>query len=666
MRSVLSGVLDGIMVGQLSPRLCRMAASKPTLKAVQFGVFELDPEAGELRKRGMLVKLQEQPFQLLAVLIERAGEVVTKDDLRQRLWPSDTFVDFDHGLHSAITRLREALGDSSESPRFIETVPRRGYRFVAQVTGIDKKAQSDVAVEQPISSPGAQPGKGARPGKFGARILAGLLSGALLLVILLGLNVRGFRRWLLRESNPPTGAQITSLAVLPLEDLSGGAKQDYFADGITDELITSLAKINSIEVISRTSTMQYKGVHQKLSQIARELGVDGIVEGTIVRSGDRIRMTAQLIYAPADRHVWAERYDRDARDIPVLENEIARTIAQQIRGKLSSEQERRFTANPIDTAAHEAYLQGRYYWNKRNQRALWEAVRYFEQAIEKDPRYAPAYVGLADAYNVLGSWGLEALPPQEAFGKSRAAAEKAFQLEPDSAEVHTALSSIRVFDRDLRGAEMEYQRALQLNPNYVPAHQWYSQYLCKLGRFDECLVQAQRAHALDPSYVIAAADVGYRLYWARRYRDAIPPLQKTIEFNPDFGIAHRWLGQNYEGLGMYSEAITELQKAGQLSDGGPIDLGALGHAYGVSGQRMAARNILHRLEELGKRRYVSGYDKALVYVGLGEKDRALESLEAAFREQSTWMLHLKVDPRLDPLRADAHFTELMRRLGLTE
>jgi TolB-like protein len=375
-----------------------------------------------------------------------------------------------------------------------------------------------------------------------------------------------------RFRNHPADVQIKSLAVLPLENLSGDAAQEYFADGVMDELITALAKINSVKVISRTSVMQYKGVHNKLlPQIARELGVDAVVEGTVVNSGDRVRVSAQLIEATTDRHIWADRYERSSRDILLLENEISKAIAEQLRGKLDAHEQRRFIGNPIDPAAHELYLQGLSLWYRRTPHALEEAIRYYTQAIEKEPRYAEAYTGRAMAYIVLGNGSMEAIGPEEAMLKGRADAEKAVQLDETSSDAHAARGAIRnLYGWDWRGTETEMRRAIELNPNNATARYWYGNYLCNVGRFEECLAETDRAHALDPGYLIIAVDVGCRLYEARRYAEAISPIQKVLEFNPDFAGGRLCLGQVYEANRRYPEAIAELRKALELSGGAAI------------------------------------------------------------------------------------------------
>jgi TolB-like protein/DNA-binding winged helix-turn-helix (wHTH) protein/Tfp pilus assembly protein PilF len=618
-------------------------------QTVRFAAFELDLKAGELRRSGVRLPVQGRPLQLLALLLRTPGQLVTAEQLRTELWPADTFVDFEHGVRNAVARLRAVLGDTADRPRFVETLPRRGYRFIGAVA--ESAAQPVPAA--PVCPP---------PTQRGNRWRTAFVAFASLVC------VAGAGAWIYsRSRGSPSDVQIKSLAVLPLENLSGDPAQDYFTDGVTDELITALAKINSVKVISRTSVMQYKGVHNKpLPQIARELGVDAIVEGTLVRSGDQVRVTMQLIEATTDRHILANRYERSSRDILLLENEIAGTIAERLRGKLTAQEQRRFSANPIDPTAHEAYLEGRYLWNRRTPRALQESIRYFTQAIDKEPRYAEAYAGRANAYIVLGSGAMEAIPPEEAFSKAKADSDKAVQLDGTSAEAHTARAAVRnIYDWDSRGAETELQRAIELSPSNATTRQWYGNYLCNAGRFDECLAETARAHALDPASLTVGVEVGFKMYLARRYAEAIAPIRKVLEFNPDFVNARKCLGQVYEANRMYPEAIAELRKAVELSGGLPMNIAALGHVYAVSGHRAEARKALRTLDELAIRRYVSSFPRALICAGLGEDDRALEWLERAFQEHSSGMVTLKVDPRLDPLRQDARFTNLLRRVGLT-
>jgi TolB-like protein/DNA-binding winged helix-turn-helix (wHTH) protein/Flp pilus assembly protein TadD len=617
--------------------------------------YQLDLIRYELRRaNGVRVKLERQPMELLILLVERKGQLVTREEVASRLWRDGIFVDTEPAINNAIRKIRAALHDSPDRPVHLETVVGKGYRFIGDLEVIGAESVPDIA-EPPSAAPAS-----ARRQWF--RIWP-MLAGV---AVLLAAGTLAWRApW--RSRGSPSDVQIKSLAVLPLENLSGDPAQDYFSDGITDELITALAKISSIKVISRTSVMQYKGVHNKpLPQIARELGVNAVLEGTLVRSGDWVRVTTQLIEAATDRHIWTDRYERSSRDILLVESEIARAVVEQLRGKLNPQEQRRLRANPIDSAAHEAYLQGLYLWNRRTPRALQEAVRYFTQAIEKEPRYPAAYAGRAGAYIVLGSGAMEAIPPEEAFTKARADADQALQLDETNVEAHAARGAIRhIYEWDSPGAEPEYQRAIELGPNNATARFWYGQYLCNLGRFEQCIAETARAHALDPANLAVAVDVGFRLYEARRYAEAIAPIQKVLEFNPDFAVGQRCLGQVYEANRMYREAVPELQRAVELSGEVPMYVAALGHAHAVSGHLAEARKALQKLDELATRRYVSNFPRALISAGLGENDRTLEFLERAFQEHSTGMVKLKVDPRLDSLRQDARFTNLLRRVGLT-
>ena len=607
-------------------------------------------------------------MQVLAVLLRVPGQLVTTEELRKELWPADTFVDFEHGVRNAVARLRAVLGDTAERPRFVETLPRRGYRFIGTVAGSGRGAVPEAAAgpgsERPVSEiPPPLPSVRNEPAAAGgSRWRRAALVGACLV------GLAGAGAWIQgRFLRDPAPVHIRSLAVLPLENLSGDPAQDYFVDGVTDELITAMAKLNSVKVISRTSVMQYKGVHSKpLPQIAHELGVDAVVEGSLVRSGDRVRLTAQLIDSATDRHIWADEYECPARDILRVEGEISETITARLQGIRDGQQPFLFNRNPIDSSAHEAYLQGRYLWNRRTQRALDESIRYFTQAIEREPGYTDAYAGRAEAYTVLGSWVFEAMPPEEVLRHAKTDAERAVQLDATNAEARLALASVRyLYEWDGRGAETEFQRALRLCPSCATAHQWYGNYLCNQERFEDCLAETARAHALDPAYLVAAVDVGIRLYDARRYREAAVPVEKVLEFNPDFMLGHLYLGQIYEANRRYREAIVELRKAVDLSGGAPIDIGALGNVYAVAGDRAEARKTLDALAGLARQRYVSGYESALIRAGLGENDRALAALEQAFQERSSWMTKLRIDPRLDPLRGDARFVDLTRRVGLT-
>ncbi len=467
-----------------------MSVPASTSKIVQFGVFELDLQRAELRKQGVKVKLQEQPLKVLQLLLESPGQVVGREQIRTRIWPANTFVEFDQGLYSAMARLRDTLGDSSDSPRFIETVARRGYRFIAPVV-------------EPIAATVTEPATGTeseiQPKTAALRrwigsLLAGLLGGALLLGIVLGLNIAGSRDWLHSRTTP-----IRSIAVLPLENLSGDPEQEYFAEGMTDELITDLAQLPYLQVISRTSVMHYKNTKKTLPEIARELNVDAVLEGTVERSNNYVRIRVQLIRAGDDRHLWAASYDRELRDVLILESQAAQDIASEVRINLTStEQGRIGRAHSVNSEALEAYLKGRYHWNKRSADGLRKAERYFQEAIEKDPNYAPAYAGLADTYILFANFNLAA--PGWAYPRAKEMAFKAIQIDSTLAEAHTSLAALNAsYDWNWSGAEQEFRRAIELNPSYATAHHWYAEdLLIRIGRQQEALAEIERARQLDP------------------------------------------------------------------------------------------------------------------------------------------------------------------------
>jgi TolB-like protein/DNA-binding winged helix-turn-helix (wHTH) protein/Tfp pilus assembly protein PilF len=620
-------------------------------RRVRFGVFEIDLHEGELLKNGLKVRLQEQPFQVLAMLLSRPGRVVTREELSRTLWPADTFVDFDAGLNTVIKRLRDTLDDPADRPRYIETVPRKGYRFIGSVEGNPSLDAASIPFDGPSKRESLV---------FRRSIVVLLILSAVAAVFAIGV-------WYYSHSvQGHSGPHAASLAVLPFENLSGNLSEEYFVDGMTDELITSLAKVSSLRVISRTSAMRYKGTREPLRQIARELNVDAIVEGSVVRSGNQLRVTAQLIDARTDRHIWADSYAQKLGNVVSLQNQIATAITGQIQAKLTPEERQRLArAGPVNPEAHEAYLKGRYFWNRRTEKDLEKAIQYFEEAIQKDPNYAPAYVGMADAHMVLGSFALNARRPDEVFPKAEIEARKALELDETLAEAHGALGSIRtLYDWDRQATEREYKRALELNPNYATGHQWYGLYLSQIGVHDEAIAETRRALQLDPLSVGISSALGLRLYFARRYEQAIKQFADALELDSNHALAHLWLGQTFEQKGNHKEAIIEIQKAVTLSQGSPLFVAELGRAYGLAGQRNEALKVLDELHKLSKDHYVSAYDQVIVYLGLGEKEQAFAWLQKAVQERSPMLVNLKVDPALDPLRSDARFHTILLRVGL--
>ena len=608
---------------------------------LRFGTFELELASGELRKGGALVKLQSQHFQLLALLAERAGQVVSREEIRQALWDNQTFVDFDRSINFCVNQIRGALDDDPQNPRYIETLPRKGYRFIA---------------------PMIESGAGHEPGVILTPIPAKrwwlLSAGALMALVSIALAAT------MGVSRQRVAKPIESLAVLPLENLSHDPEQDYFADGMTDELITDLAKISALRVISRTSVMQYKGTKKPIPQIARELNVDAVLEGTVTRDQSRVRITAQLINAAPEKHLWAEKYEGSLSEVLTLQDAVAKAVAHEIQIKVTP-RERALLATPrwVDPAAYEAYLKGRYLWERPTEENLRKSGENFKQAIEKDPVYALAWAGLADNYNSLASWGV--LSRQEAAPRARAAAEKALELDHSLVEPLVALASVKMnYEWDWAGAERLCKRAIELSPNYGSAHHLYATYLAEIGRPREAVAEARRAHEVEPLSPVFSANVIWKFYLAHQYVQAESEFRKLSGWWPK-DTGGYVLASVYLQTGRQREAIAELQKSAAESHRAVLELMYLGHALGVTGARAEGQKVLEEMQGLSQRRYVPPEYIAIVYEGLGERDRALQWFEKACAERSMngWILP---DPRLDPIRTEPRFKNLMRRMGLPQ
>ena len=622
---------------------------------VKFGVFEVDLEAGELRKSGMRQKLVGHPYQVLQLLLERPHEIVTRDEMQQRIWPQDTFVDYDLALRKAVNHLREVLGDNVESPRFIETIPRRGYRFIAQVDAGETAPASASEEAALVEEAGAEP-RPSRSLRMG--IVLGLGAAALLLV-LLGFMPDKFWKRLSGQNAAP---QIRSIAVLPLQSLSGDAAQEYFSDGMTDALITDLAQIGSLKVISRTSSMQYAQTKKSLPEIARELNVDGIVEGTVQRSGDRVRITAQLIYGPSDKHLWANSYERDARDVFALERDVTEDIARQVQARLTTDNKAPLAhQQPLNSKALEAYLQGNYYlWRKGSGS---KAAEYFQQAIDADPNFATAYLRLASAHIFL-LW-----PSSEDAEIVKRSTEKGLELNPLSSDAQqTAAYLLKELAWDWSGAEEENRRAIALDPNNADAHDNLCGVLFIVGRKDEGLREAEIAQQLDPN----GDHLTMPLYWTGQYDRSMEISRMVLRVNPDDAGAHYYgLHLNYVAKGMYKESIPELEKAA-AAVGFPEAATRIHQAFVVSGYQGATRQWAKELEHLiATHQAYFPVILARTYVMLGDKDRAFSWLEEAYRHRDIHSLSLdshlawiNVDPRFDPLRSDPRFKDLLRQMGL--
>jgi len=623
-----------------------MPAPVSTSEVLQFGLFELDMQQAELRKRGVRIKLQEQPLKVLHLLLQNRGEIVTREQLRTNIWPANTFVEFDHGLYSAMARLRDALGDSSENPRFIETVARRGYRFIAPVT-----SPGTVAVSNPDPTATMRPPRSRR---LVTSVLAVLLAGALLLGAVLGFNLAHSRHWLRHRSNP----QVRSLAVLPLQNLSGDPTQEYFADGMTEELITELAELGSVRIISRTSVMQYKGAQKPLRQIANELGVDAIFEGSVLRSGQHVRVTAQLIDAATDQHIWARTYDRELGDVLLLQSDMAGSIAQEIRAEIKGK------ARPpvaeisrVDPEEQDLYLRGRYHLGKGSEDEINKGIEYFRQGIEHSPQDARNYAALADSYLALSDYYVS---PAATLELGKQAAMKALQLDDNLAETHVSLGAIRfLYDWDWPQAEKEFTQAVKLNPNSSDAHLWRGVFLAQMGRSDEGISEIKLAENLDPLSLAVHVNAGWVYYLARQNDQAVQEWRKILDIDPHFTVTHSSIWIAYV---KQAEMGTVLSPPSS-GDADALQLAAITGRQAVSGNRAEAERLLSRLDSISKRHYVCPYEMATAHAILGNKDKAMDWLSRGLKERSACMPDLKADPRLDSLRNDARFEDFLRRVG---
>ena len=618
----------------------------------EFGPFRLDPLKRRLMRDDEVLRLTPKAFDLLLVLVEASGRTIEKDELLERVWPG-TVVE-ENNLNQNITALRKSLGDSRQESQYIATIPGIGYRFVAEVRRVE-----DVLAQHRTSA--TTTGTSEIPSPL-TKTPARAFRYALLILVPLVLAALAFAFYTRERSRPA----ISSIMVLPLENISGDAAEEYFADGMTDALIGDLAQISGLHVISRTSSMHYKGTKKSLPEIAREINVDAIVEGTVQRSGDRVLVRAQLIHAPTDRHLWVSTYRRDLHDVLDLQSEIAQAIAQEVRIQMTPGEQARFTSRrTVRPKAYDAYLQGRYlYWNKRTEENLNKAIALFQNAIKEDETYAPAYAGLADCYNALGAVQVGALPPLEARRHAEDAATKALQIDSNLGEAYSALGYVKHFNWDWIAAEQNHKRAIELNPSYANAHNFYASYLMSRGRIDESIAASNRARELDPFSLSISAQRGFLLENARRYDAALEQLRSVIAMDPKHYQAYWILGHTYAANGQFEEAVAAAEKAVELSERAPGALGILGLAYGLAGRKTDATKILNELLELNKTRYVTPAAMANVYVGLGDKEQAFVWLEKAYQERSNYVAYLKVFPILDPLRSDPRFQDLVRRIGL--
>jgi len=649
----------------------------------RFASFELRPRTRELYKNGVKLKLRPQPLRVLEVLLERRGDVVTRDELHQLLWESETFVDFEQGLNTAVKELRASLSDSADTPRYVETIPRLGYRIIVPVevetspaappaearqTQLEMKsappapADLPVAVAQPEppAQPEAPPSRFPLPASWTA---IGAIAGVAVIVLA--------TYWALSHkratAQPPSGRLM--LAVLPFENLTGDAGQDYFSDGLTEEMIAQLGRhaSNEFGVIARTSVMHYKHSSSNIDQIGRELGVRYILEGSVRRNAGEVRINAQLIETGSQTPLWTKEYNRELTNLLGLQEEISHEISDEIQVTLgkpaASPPARKAALTPQAYQSYDLYLRGLFFWNKRTLPGFEQAIQYFQQAIAEDPNYAPAYAGLANSYTLLTSYSMA--PASLYMPKARAAALRAVELDDSLAEAHTALALIiENYDWDWDGSEKEYLRAIALNPNYATAHQWFAEQLTWRKRFDEALRESEEARRLDPLSLIITSDHAAILYYSRQYDQAIEQFQAVQDMDPDFPRAHLLIDAYIE-KGRYSDAIAGLQRWRSIYGDGPADWGKMSYCYCRFGQPGKAKEELNKLEQANRKRTL---DPAILVVPnfcVGNVERAFALLTEAYAQHSNVLTILKVDPAYDPMRSDPRFQKLMHQVGLT-
>ncbi len=629
-------------------------------KTIRFAEFEIDAKKRRLLREGKPLALNAKAFDVLVFLAENAGRILSKEEIMNAVWENQ-FVE-EANLAVQISALRKALGERTDEPRLLATIPGKGYEFIADIQNGDEDANIEsrqterVVFDEKIEEAQIADAKQFAKRKPQNRKAVFALAGLALLI--LGGFV-GFRYF-----NDAPKTPINSLAVLPFVSQNNDANTEYLSDGLAESVIYSLSQISELRVMSRNSSFRYKGKETDAKTISGELNVQAILTGRIVQFGDTLSVSVELVSASDNSVIWGERFARQMSDVEKLQTDIAQVTLQKLRLKLSGADEQRLKKPQTENSeAYQLYLTGRYHLNRLTDDGFLKGREYFQQAIDKDPNYALAYAGLADSYNMLSGWN--ALPPKEGFPKARVAATKALELDDELAEAHNALGTVKHFyDWDWQGAEREFRRAIEINPNYADAHQMYSFYLSAMGRFDEALAEMRRAQELDPLSLVKIAGIGEILYFQHQSDQAIGQYQKALEMDTNSGFAHWAIGNAYVNKGMYKEAITEYQKAIPLSGDSPDEPASLGYAYALSGKRQEALQIVDDLKRRSKQSYISPTLIAIVYAGLGEKEQAFEWLDKAYNGQDSNLVYLKVDPMFDSLRSDPRYADLLRRVGL--
>ena len=618
-----------------------MHPAAPPSSTYGFGDFVLDLQTGELRKNGIKLKIHGQPVQILEMLLERPGQLITREELQKKLWPSDTFVDFETSLNAAVRRLREALNDSADKPRYVETLARRGYRFIGEVE----------RVEEPSAE---------HHGRSEARyVWIGAVSLALALAGLAGLAVYAFRQ---RAGVDASRSPIRSLAILPLENLTGDPAQEYFADGMTDALITELAQVHGLKVISRTSVMHYKGAKKTLPEIARDLNVDAVVEGTVGRSGNEVKITAQLIRASTDTHLWAASYARVQQDVLRLQSEVAQDVTRQISEQLVPVERRSGPKPEVNPEAYDAYLKGVFFLNKESPAEVRSAVRYFKGALEKDGNFAAAYSGLASCYVSLAF--MTEMTSGEAYAAAKGAAEKAVSLDDNLDQAHTALAWTSLWAWDWAKAETEFARAIQLNPNSESAHIGHFHLLLVLGKTDESIQEESTVRLLDPLSANSLSVGLSSAYHRRRYEDGIVKARTAIELYPQVSIFHVLLSNMYAAQGKDELAVEEMLVAEEIDGCSPDRLATLRGAFKTAGPNGLRRKRIELNKVLAAKQSMTAYDIAIDYAALGDGDQAITWLGRALEVRDPKASLIGVEPIFDGIRSKPGFVGFLRRMKL--
>src|SRR5216683_3540952 len=638
----------------------------------RFGPYKLRTRTRELYKNGTKLRLRPQPFQVLHALVERSEDVVTREELRRLLWPAETFVDFEHGLNTSIKELRALLNDSASEPRYIETLPKLGYRMLVPVeSDLAEPSKEAPAAQDAVVAESAAPASESSYGFRGLRVRRQWPIAVALVVVLIA-GLAAYAQWSRSRARTQASSGRAMLAVLPFENLTGDVGQDYFSDGLTEEVIGQLGQLDPqhLGVIARTSIMHYKHTQDSLQQIGRDLGVQYVLEGSVRREASKVRISAQLIQTKDQTRLWSRQYDRELGGILSLQGEIAREAADEIQLTLGSghklfASDHKPVVSPNSYEVYDLNLKGRYFWNRRTLDGFRQATGYFQQAIAKDPNYAPAYAGLADTFALMSSWSLA--PQNEFMPKARTAALKALQIDEALAEAHTSLALIAEnYDYDWQTAEKEYQQAIELNPNYATAHHWYAECLMWQGRFNEALRESERARQLDPLSLIIATDHGAILYYSRQYDRAIEQLRLVLRKDPTFGRAAGIITSAYVEKGMFAQALSDAETLRRLYGEGPAYWMTLTYIYGRAGQLERARHQLEKLEKLSRHGQVDPVSMTWAHLGMGNKEEALADLEKAYSEHFSMLTTLKVEPGYDPLRSDPRFQDLLRRVGLAQ